>query len=137
MTFILILYEPVVNEQPIASLSYHSQVLPIPPHLDLAPHERIPSDTQVTEESLRDTPGYWVEFKPRPDGTTELIGTKQAPNGVEPPKSNKHKGLFLKGQPKDVVKLAPLEQIASLKVFADVDKLEPGSPAPNAAAKKK
>jgi hypothetical protein len=104
--------------------------------LDLAPHERVPNNSSVTEESLRNTPGYWVEFIPRPDGTTEIVTTKQTPNGVEPPKANKHKGLFLKGQPKDTVTLAPLDQIASLKVIADVDKLEPGSPAPNAAKKK-
>lgn len=112
------------------------QVVPIPRHLDLAPHERVPSDTAVTEASLRDTPGYWVELIPRPDGTTELVSTKQTPGGVDPPTSNKHKGLFLKGQRKDVVKLAPLDQIATLKVIADVDKLEPGSPAPAAAKKK-
>lgn len=113
------------------------QVVPLPSHLQLAAHERVPPDSGVTEEELRDTPGYWVDFIPQPDGTTKMVGTKQTPNGVEPPKFNKKKGLYLKGQPRDVVTLEPLEKISSLSVFADVDKIEPGAAVPASVSKKK
>lgn len=109
--------------------------MPLPPHLDLKPHERVAEAGTITEADLATEPGYWVDLIPR-DGGTEVVTRKQlGADGREPPKSNKKAGLYARGQPKHVTKLKPMHEIEALKPIAELEKLAPlTTPAP---AKKK
>jgi hypothetical protein len=109
--------------------------VPLPPHLDLAEHERVAEQRTLTEQDLKNEPGYWVQFVPRVGGGTDIVSRMQlGPDGQEPPKMNKHRGLYARGQPKRVTQLVPMDQIESLKEIAKLEKQGQAAAATAAAA---
>eukprot|EP01108_Squamamoeba_japonica_P007106 TRINITY_DN5909_c0_g1_i2.p2 TRINITY_DN5909_c0_g1~~TRINITY_DN5909_c0_g1_i2.p2 ORF type:complete len:132 (-),score=37.66 TRINITY_DN5909_c0_g1_i2:28-423(-) len=93
----------------------HADAVAPPAHLKFEPRV---DRHDTTEEDLEETPGYWMEFEEKEDGTV-VRTTMQTPGGRAVPKKNKGQGLYLRGTvPAEKTTIKPLEEIPMLSGLA-------------------